>query len=167
MVNYKLYKNFLSHVECDILNNWILDNKDTSTFQDANMGGYRYTTRYTDPSNFTYPDLAYQIQKRIISVLELQDYILPPYKDGMVVSHALPKDTCYGHVDPDWYPNRVTLHCNVALTNFKGGEPFIGEEIINFCQNDLLSYPVSKINHGSNIILGEHPRNIWIFGFCI
>jgi hypothetical protein len=167
MNNYKKYNNFIENSECDQLNNWILTKKNTSIFQDANMNGYRSTTRYSEPSSFDFPKLAYEIQKKIISTFKFKDYTLPPYKDGMVASHALPKDTCYEHTDPIWIENKVTLHCNVALSNFKGGEPFIDGESIDFNKGDLLCYPVSLIPHGSKEVLGKNSRNIWIFGFCL
>lgn len=167
MNNYKIYKNFISDIECNELNSFISTYKSTPIFQDANMGGVRYTTRYTNPDFFSYPKLSYQIQKRIISILNLNSYKLPPYKDGMVVSHALPNDTCYEHKDPQWYPNTKTLHCNVALTSFQGGEPLIEGESVKLEKGDLLCYFVSEVNHGSDVILGSNPRNLWIFGFSI
>ena len=167
MNNYKVYKNFISDLECDELNHWILDNKDTPIFKDANMGGIRYTTRYTDPDSYLYPKVSYQIQERIISILNLVNYKLPPYKDGMVASHALPNDTCFPHLDPEWYPNKKTLHCNVALTHFNGGESQIENENIKLDRRDLLCYYVSEVKHGSTLILPPNYRNLWIFGFCV
>lgn len=168
MKNYKIYKNIVSEAECNILNKWILENKDTFIFQDAGMGGIRKTTRYTEYTQFKFPKLAYEIQERIQSILNLKNYILPPYKDGMVASYALPGDTCYNHKDPEWVPNKQTIHCNIALTNFSGGEPYIENEVItNFTQRDMLCYTVSKVSHGSQLITGSIPRNLWIFGFCV
>ena len=167
MKNYKVYKNFISDIECDELNSFISTYKSTSIFQDAKMDGNRITTRYSNPKSFSFPNLAYQIQKRIISVLHLTNFQYPPNKDGMVASHALSEDTCYEHKDPQWYPNTKTLHCNVALTSFQGGESLIEEKSVKLEKGDLLCYFVSEVNHGSSAILGSNPRNLWIFGFSI
>ena len=167
MDNYKVFKNFLSHSECDELSSWIFSKQNTFIFQSANMGGHRYTTRFTDPSSFSYPSLAYQIQERIISVLGLQNFNLPPYKDGMVASHAHPDDTCYEHLDPEWYSNKKTLHCNAVLNDFEGGEPYIENQSLKIQKRDLICYFVSEKKHGSRKVLGATPRNLWIFGFCI
>ena len=168
MKNYKIYKNIISNIECNILNNWILENKDTPIFKEVNMGGIRRSTRFTESDSFKFPKLAYELQERIISILNLKNFIFPPYKDGMVVSYALPGDTCYEHKDPQWDPNKKTIHCNIALTNFEGGEPYIENEIItNFNQRDMICYTVSEVNHGSQLITGNISRNLWIFGFCV
>ena len=47
MKNYNLIKNFILLKDCDYLSNWIIDNKDKDFFKNANMGGNRYTTRFS------------------------------------------------------------------------------------------------------------------------
>ncbi len=163
--NYKIYKNFVSIEECNILSNWIIENKDDTFFKDAKMKGKRLTTRYSD--NFVFPKLAYGIQNKIIKKLNLKNYYLANFKDGMVASYAEPGDTCYIHKDPVWVEDTITLHCNIKLSDHMGGSPIIEGKEINLNKGDMWLYPVSDVNHGSNIVKGISPRTLWIFGFSI
>ena len=31
----------------------------------------------------------------------------------------------------------------------------------------MWTYPVSNVNHGSDMVLGKEPRIMWVFGFSI
>ena len=163
--NYRIYNNFISIEECNYLSNWIIENKNNAFFKDANMNGKRLTTRYSD--NFYFPKLAYQIQNRVIKKLNLKDYYLSNFKDGMIASYAEPGDTCYIHRDPVWIENTITLHCNIKLSSNEGGNPIIEGEKINLKKGDMWVYPVSNVDHGSDIVLGDIPRTMWVFGFSI
>jgi hypothetical protein len=165
MKNYNLYKKFLTKEDCDILSNWILENKEKNFFKDANMGGKRRTTRYSN--NFSFPEKAYEVKNKIIEILKLNNFLLPNFKDGMIASYAEIGDTCYQHKDPIWKNNTETLHCNIKLSFNEGGDPIIENEKINLEKGDMWIYPVSKILHGSDLVTGTAPRTIWIFGFCI
>jgi hypothetical protein len=162
---YKIYKNFLNKKECDYLSNWIIDNKNNSFFKNANMGGIRFTTRYSD--DFIFPKKAYKIQKKIIKEFKLNNFLISNFKDGMVASYASPGDTCYDHKDPVWKENTITLHCNIKLSNNEGGNPIIANEKIYLEKGDMWSYPVSEVMHGSDLVTGTIPRTMWVFGFCI
>jgi hypothetical protein len=165
MKNYNLYKKFLVEKDCDILSNWILENKEKNFFKDANMGGKRCTTRYSN--DFLFPKKAYEIQNKIIEILKLHNFLLPDFKDGMVASYAEIGDTCYQHKDPIWKNNTETLHCNIKLSSNEGGDPIIENEKIDLEKGDMWIYPVSKILHGSSLVTGTVSRTVWIFGFCI
>ena len=165
MKKYKIFKNFINDEECNILSRWIINNKDNVFFKDANMKGKRLTTRYSD--NFIFPSLCYKIQDRIITTLKLENSHLANFKDGMVASYAEPGDTCYIHKDPIWKENTITLHSNIKLSNNKGGEPIIEGEKIRLNKKDMWTYPVSNVNHGSDMVLGKAPRIMWVFGFSI
>jgi len=162
---FKIYKNYLNEKDCNILSSWILNNKNKSFFKDAKMNGIRLTTRYSD--NFDFPETAYKIQNKIINTLKLKKYSLANFKDGMVASYAEPGDTCYIHKDPVWVENTITLHCNIKLSDHEGGSPIIKGKEINLNKRDMWLYPVSEVDHGSNLVKGSIPRTLWIFGFSI
>jgi hypothetical protein len=165
MKNYNLIKNFISLKDCDYLSNWIIDNKDKDFFKNANMGGDRYTTRYS--AFFEFPKKAYEIQEKIIKELKLNNFLLPDFKDGMVASYADIGDTCYLHKDPIWIDKTKTLHCNIKLSNNEGGNPIIANEKICLEKGDMWAYPVSEVMHGSDLVTGAIPRTMWVYGFCI
>jgi hypothetical protein len=164
-MKYYILKKYLNFQICDELANWIVENKNKPFFEDANMDGKRLTTRYS--KEFEFPMKAYEIQKKVIETLKIKNYSLVNFKDGMVADFADIGDTCYKHTDRVWKEGTITLHCNIKLTDCKGGEPFVEEEEIIFEKGDLLIYPVSVVEHGSKLVSGTMPRLIWTFGFSI
>ena len=146
-MEYKIIRNFVSQEEQTDLIQWIINNKDSSwLFKDANMDGNRVTTRYS--KDFSFPEVAYSIQKRIINRLKFKDFKLPKYHHGIVASYAGENDTVFEHTDPQWYPPLDTLHCNLMLQKpIEGGKPIIEKEEINLIERDLLCYYVSEVNH--------------------
>lgn len=166
-MNYKIIKDFISKEEQDELIQWIMNNKDDSNlFKDARMRGNRITTRYSN--NFSFPDIVFEIQKRIISKLKFNDYKLPKFHHGIVASYAGENDTVFEHLDPQWHPPYETLHCNLMLQKpYEGGKPIINKVNIDLDERDLWCYYVSKTPHGSSEIIGNRPRLMYVFGFCI
>lgn len=159
--NYKLYKNFIQNIDVKILSKWIDDNK--HFFQDAGMGGNRITSRFL--KNITYPEVAYKLKNKIEKKLKLKEF------NNMAASCAYPGDHCYLHRDPVCKEGYHTLHCNIFLSNVEGGEAFIQktpveEDIIKFTKSNMLCYKVSKIYHGSKLLIkGE--RKMWIYSFSV
>jgi len=171
-MDHKIVKDFATKEEQEELINWILNNKDSSwLFTDAGMGGNRITTRYS--TEFSFPETAYIIRKRIkkylINELKLiDDFKIPKFQDGIVASYAGENDTVYEHKDPQWYPSYETLHCNLMLQkSLKGGEPVINKKRIELRERDLWCYYVSKIKHGAAKVIGNKPRLMFVFGFCV
>ena len=163
----KIYNDFITDQECEILNTWILENKNKSFFKDAGMEGNRITTRYSNENEIIYPQTAFEIKNKIICKLNLQNYKKTPYPYGMIASCAFKGDTCYKHLDPQWHEGYTTLHCNVKLSDSLNGNLIIQNETVEVKKKDLWIYEVSKINHGSDEVKGEIPRTMWIFGFCV
>jgi|TARA_Y100000992_G_scaffold286773_1_gene238966 hypothetical protein len=159
---YKVYKSFISKEDCDLLNEWVLENK--IKFSEGRMKGMRLTSRYSFDIEF--PKKAYEIRDEIIKKLNFTNYSFPPYKDGMVSSFAAPGDTCYLHKDPVWETGTTTIHCNILLSDSEGGEPLIENDKLDLKKGDLWMYPVSEVKHGADLVKGEIPRTLWIFGFC-
>ena len=93
-MEYKIIKNFVSQEEQTNLIHWIINNKNSSwLFKDANMKGNRVTTRYS--KDFSFPEVAYSIQKRIINQLKFKDFKLPKYHHGIVASCAGENDSVF------------------------------------------------------------------------
>jgi hypothetical protein len=180
----KVYSNtirkFCSEYEKKILNNWTLSHYEDPYFQDANMDlentGTRLTTRFSDEheiSKFShmvkYPNEAYDVKSRIIDYFKLQNYPHPQtFKNGIVNGIGFSGGSICDHIDPIYYENTHTLHCNIVTQNSEIGGVTIIEEIehkVNDC--DLLYYIVSKHNHKVTKIEGSKHRILWVFGFCI
>ena len=164
--------NFISKENSKILSNWILDNSHKSFFKNANMGGNRKTTRYSTDENFSYPEEALNVRKKIIDTFNLNknemDNIYPPFKNGIVASFAEDNDTCYEHIDPVWVENYETLHCNIITqAPDQGGELIINKNKYIMKENELFCYQVSKNNHEVLKIKSKKPRLMWVFGFCV
>ena len=166
-MEYKIIKNFVSKKEQKKLIDWIINNRNTpGLFSDANMNGNRITTRYS--KDFSFPDTAYKIQKRIITKLKFKEFKLPKYQHGIVASYAGKNDAIYEHRDPQWHPPYETLHCNLMLQKpIEGGKPIINKEAIDLDERDLWCYYVSKVPHASSKVMGSRARLMYVFGFCI
>ena len=170
-MDYRIIEKFVSEEEQSELTNWILNNKNEKwLFKDAGMEGNRITTRYS--SDFSFPQTAYNIRKRIkeylVNKFKFSDFKMPKFHDGIVASYAGEKDFVYEHKDPQWYPNYETLHCNLMLQkSLEGGEPIINKKSIKLNERDIWCYYVSKVKHGAAKVLGSKPRLMFVFGFCV
>lgn len=129
------------------------------------MNGNRMTTRYS--TNFSFPVTASRVQSHVIGFLGLSEYIIAPFNQGMIADIALPGDTCYMHTDRVWKEGFITMHCNIYLSNFTGGEAIVENTVIKLSRGDMLVYPVSIVNHGSLKVQPPDARLLWTFGFCI
>ena len=173
MMNVRIIKNFIKKSDLDILNNWTLSNYKSSFFNDANMGipHTRLTTRYYNQENdFTYPKLAYDIKNKIIKKLDINDKYLPPSigKDSIVNGIGFESGNIYNHIDPIWFPNTYTIHCNIISQKcLKGGVTVIEYIEYDINEGDLLIYNVSHLIHRVTTIEGKKPRILWVFGFSI
>jgi len=157
----KLYKDFINEKEINDLCQWIDNNK--KHFVDANMGGNRITTRFSN--DMKYPEACYSIKNRIEKELNVTGL------NYMAASLAYPGDHCYLHKDPAGADGKEVLHCNLFLSTVDGGEAYIQktpteEHIIPFTKGTMLCYYVSKIYHGSKI-LKKGERKMWVYSFSI
>ena len=163
--------NFITEEERDELNKWCLDNyQNSKLFQDSDNGpkNTRLTTRYTHRDDLMFPDVSYKIRNRIINHLEIKDSLLPGFADGIVCGIGFNSGDIYKHTDPVWYPNTITLHCNIISQKPKsGGITIIDDVEYETNETDLLCYPVSELPHSVSIIQGDTERILWVFGFCV
>lgn len=161
-------KQFVTDAESLALSSWIYANKDSKLFSDANMGGKRVTTRFSEFDRCSYPQEAYDIQSRLFEECNLLGSLLAPYPDGMVASYAYPGDHCYKHLDPEFFYDHVTFHCNVVVSEPESGATLnIGGVDYAMPKNDVVCYPVSKVPHSVGVVEGKLPRLMWVFGFCV
>lgn len=171
-MNLLRFSNFISREEAREMSSWVLSNKENNFFTDANMGGVRLTTRYSNYNSFEYPSVVLNIRKKIIDKFALYEEenfnIRPPFKNGIVASCASPGDTCYEHIDPVWHQGFNTLHCNVITQSpNKGGDLILDGVIEQMLELELCCYLVSKNPHSTTLVEGNKERIMWVFGFCI
>jgi len=172
-MNVKIIKDFIKKSDLKILNDWTLNNYKKSFFNDANMGDLntRLTTRYYDGKNyFEYPKLAYKIKNKIIEELDINGgYLSPPVgKDSIVNGIGFEGGDIYNHIDPIWFPNTYTIHCNIiSQKSIVGGTTIIEDIDYDIDEGDLLIYNVSNLIHRVTMIEGKRPRILWVFGFSV
>jgi len=163
----RVIKNFIDEYTIEQLNKWTMGNYTNEFFKDANMGipGTRLTTRYSH--NFEFPHIAYKIKEKIISTLGIK-FQEPDYKDGMVNGIGFEGGSIFEHIDPVWYPDTYTVHCNIiSQKSTSGGITYIEGVPYETDPADLLIYPVSSLSHYVDEIKGSIPRILWVFGFSV
>jgi hypothetical protein len=178
----KFIKNFLDQHELYCLNNWTLENYSGPFFVDPKMNDdisqTRFTTRHPrlredsyKNQKVNYPKEVYDVQKRLIKTLKLKhSHIAPPqcFDDGICTTLAFSPGSCSRHVDPIYYNNTYTLHCNFITQNpEEGGITFIEGKGYKFAEKDAILYLSSHMEHEVSECFGNIPRILWVFGFCI
>lgn len=194
----KAYKNFISEEEKNILNTWTLSNYKKNYFIDPKMDSRKLqntklTTRFANPlvnygnplldssshdhinfvvssnPNFVYPQVAYDIQKRIALTFEFEDFGLSPVgKDGIVSEISFEGGTVHPHIDPVWFDGTQTVHFNfITQKPLSGGITYIENQPWEVEETDLLSYIVSKAEHKVDEIIGTKERILWVFSFML
>lgn len=176
----KIIKDFLSEEEVNDLNVWALNNYRGPFFvpptdMDSGYAKYRPTRLTTRGFGLTnapleYPEVAYQIQKRIKNLFEIEDYLYPPpYFNGIVCGVCLRGGYIDTHIDPIFYDDTETVHCIFKTQKPDSGGNTIIEnlEFDKINDRDMLIAVVSKQKHGASRIVGNKPRVLWYFGFCL
>jgi len=178
----KVIKNFADKFEIGILNWWAIDNyrKNPHQYNDAGMDpkhpGSRFTTRLKQWENYynlnieiEYPQTVYTIQERILWRLKLRNFRLPPpFYEGIVNGIGFGEGSIIEHIDPVYYPDTVTIHCNMITRKAdSGGVTIIGGVEYDIEPGDLLCYPVSETKHKVTLTKGDTNRILWVFGFCL
>lgn len=173
-----IVKNFLNSKEVEDLNNWTTSNYPSPFFEDAFMGiaGTQYTTRYwgkygEDQSLMVYPDIAYDIQNRIIDHFQFKDIKYPPFKDGISNYIYFENASIMTHVDGRWHRGYYTVHCNVITQKSEvGGLTKIKQDSWldwDVEPGDMLCYPVTELRHYVTKCMGNTPRIMWSWAYCM
>ena len=90
------------------------------------------------------------------------------HKGGMHVDAVKKNSRSFEHIDPVYYPDTVTMHCNIITRKAdSGGVTIIGGVEYDIEPGDLLCYPVSEIKHKVTLTKGNTNRILWVFGFCL
>lgn len=194
----KAYKDFITQEEKNVLNQWTLSNFKHNYFIDPKMDSNhlektKLTTRFANPlvnygnpplnssshdhinfivysnPNFTYPKVAYDIQKRIALTFEFEDFGLSPVgKDGIISEISFEGGTVHPHIDPIWFEGTQTVHFNIISQKpISGGITHIENDPWEVEETDLLSYIVSKAEHKVDEIVGKKERILWVFSFML
>lgn len=178
----KLIKNFVDKSDLNHLNLWSLSNfkKNIHQYSDACMDEYLEETRFTtrlknevdhkkENIKIDYPSVAYKIQDKVINQLGLHGVKTPPsFVDGIVNGIGFEGGSICEHIDPVYYNNTHTLHCNVISQKSNSGGVTIIENVqYDVDEGDLLCYIVSKHRHEVTKTSGSKLRILWVFGFCV
>tara|TARA_Y100000004_G_C8956302_1_gene431038 strand:+ start:2450 stop:3064 length:615 start_codon:yes stop_codon:yes gene_type:complete len=178
----KVVKNFISNEEVKSLNQWTLKNYRNRYFINPKMDTYekqtRFSTRQICDSGYPkfnddikYPKESYEIQKRLLEYLKLpNESIAPPpsFTDGISSCISFSPGYCHSHKDPIWVLDTFTLHCNFITQKPRSGGYFIANNRkYDIDVGDMLMYITSHTYHGASDVMGDIPRIIWSFGFCI
>lgn len=178
----KVIKKFISNQEIDLLNLWSINNfeKNRHQYHDPHMDDYHEETRFTtrlgnseDHSKkeyqINYPQVAFDIQDRIIDLFRMDGVKTPPsYFNGIVNGIGFENGSICKHVDPTYYEGTETMHCNIITQKAESGGVTIIENVeYDIDEGDLLCYIVSKQYHEVTQTTGKRNRILWVFGFCI
>jgi hypothetical protein len=182
-LNYiKVIKNFLSNNEVNSLNEWTLNNFKSEIFIDPKMNHdneqTRYTTRHTylrkdnDSSvQVKYPKESYIVQNKILKYLNLSSKNIAPlpyFFDGISTTISFSPGGCVKHIDPIYYSNTYTLHCNFITQYPKdGGVTIIDDKYYKTNSNDMLMYITSHAPHACSPGKGDIPRILWVYAMVI
>lgn len=170
-MNVKIFKNFLTKEECNVLNEITKQGiEDGWIYKGFQKPNFNYSLRYTSRmhmGNHEYPDFVKSISNKIRSFLKIDSYplILGHGKDGVVVSITFKGGSVYKHKDPRSDDDLITYRCNILTqANEDGCELYVGGEKININVGDLHCYMASEIEHYVTEAKGETPRIMWMFG---
>jgi hypothetical protein len=178
----KIEPDFITEEEAKILSNWTLSHYKEPYFMNPKMNNDKVQTRFTtrhaysrteEYKNFQvkYPKEVYEIQKRIFKYLNLTENNIipfPSFTDGIVTTIGFSPGSCISHKDPVYYQNTYTLHCNFCTQNPEsGGITILEGKEYSFEHKDMIMYVASHVEHEVTECVGNIPRVLWVFGFCI
>lgn len=182
-LNYvKVVKNFLSNDELIGLNDWTLNNFKSEIFIDPKMNHDNEQTRYTTRHAYlrknknlsvqvNYPKESYIVQDKILKYLNLSSKNIAPspyFVDGISTTISFSPGGCVEHIDPIYYSNTYTLHCNF-ITQYPedGGVTIIDDKHYKTNTNDMLMYITSHVPHACSPGKGDVPRILWVYEMVI
>ena len=167
----KIYRNFFSKEECEILNNVAKEGVNEGWINKGvqdNKAGYdkRFTSRM-HMAKQDYPQVVIDMSDRIRNFVGIDDFPLIEGhgKNGVVVSYTMKNGSVYKHTDPRSDEGLPTYRCNVLTqANEDGCDLYVGDKKIDIKVGDLHCYMVSELEHYVTEAKGETPRIMWMFG---
>ena len=180
-MNVKIYKNFLSQEECNMLNKITLDIVDkkltnTTVEKDTVINGvpqrvYGYTKRLSTRGMMgtgkDYPEFVYEISKKIRTFLNIDAF---PHIEGhgikgIITSITYPGGSLYEHKDGRGSYNLPTYRCNVLTQKAEEGcDLYVDGNKVDIDVGDLHCYMASEFPHYATEVKGKIPRIMWMFG---
>jgi hypothetical protein len=166
----KIYKNFLSKEECEVLNEVAKDGLGKWLGKGVTTGSVFVDKRYTSRvymQEYEYPQIVRNISNRIRTFLNIDSFPLIDGhgKDGVVVSYTMQGGDVYRHKDPRSDDGLPTYRCNVLTqANEEGCELYVDDKKIDIEVGDLHCYMVSELYHYVTEAKGKTPRIMWMFG---
>jgi hypothetical protein len=176
MAEVRIIKKYVTSDVLNELNSWTLNNYKHHFFSETinmNSGGTRYTTRQCVNRNrdwlFDYPNVVYDLQKRICNDFCIENELVAPIgKNGIVTGIGFENDYIKEHIDPIWVENTETVHFNIISQKSNvGGVTIIENEPYDIDEGDLLVINVSKHKHKVTKTFGNIPRILYVFGFSL
>ena len=171
-MNVKVYKNFLSNDECQMLsnialantNNWFGFGLSHNAFIDT-----RLTTRlYME--NKTYTQEVLDVSKKVREFVGVDKFplIYDHGSDGVVVSITYQNGDVPIHKDPKSADELPAYRCNILTqTNEDGAELYVDDKKIDIKTGDLHCYMASELSHFVTTAKGKTPRIMYMFGAYI
>ena len=169
-MRFSRHENFITEEERLELLNWmktsnklvpgIVDDEERS--RDNN----RLTTRLSKVV-IKYPDVAYNIQKRIMELhgFKSSDIERVANDSGMIAVRTLPGGSTFEHID-EQVGKRPAVRCNILLQESdEGGELYIEDKFFPIKEKELHCYSATKWKHRVGEVKGDKSRYIWLFGF--
>ena len=163
---------YLSDEECDVLANWTLDAAKNGQLQrgrlylDPKSVPLRLTTRYDRAHTLKTPQLALDIQKRLVEKFPRLKGLRPCMDqgiDGIITNVTLPGGRVAVHIDPsDTATNNHLVRVNIMVTDYEGGDMEFDGKVYHLRKGDLIFFCPTKVEHEVfPVILGE--RVLWMW----
>ena len=161
-------KKIISHSECEILNNWVMDNCEKSIFQTGRVANNRRTTRFTQNIKYNYPNIIDNIIVRLKEKYGLNDFeMIEQGNNGVICAISGIGSELKTHIDPN-YGNTESLHFIIQSSKAEHGGNLIIKDIkYEVNEGDCLSFFASALEHHTDTVKGKRKRIVWIFGFKI
>jgi hypothetical protein len=167
----KIYKNFLSKEECEVLNKVAIQGVNEGWIdkgvQDYKTGYDKRLTSRMHMGKAEYPQIVRDISTRVRKFVKVDLFpIIDGHgKDGVVVSYTVQDGAVYKHKDPRSNDGLPTYRCNILTqANEDGCNLYVDGQKIDIEVGDLHCYLVSELQHYVTEAKGETPRIMWMFG---
>ena len=164
----KILPAILTRNQCNLLNNWVLNNYTTDIFQTGKVANNRRTTRFTKNVEYQYPTLIVETFHKIKEKLKLLNCEnIPQGNDGIICAISFNESKLENHVDPK-YDNTESLHLIIQTASGEiGGDLIINDIIYKLNDGDCVYFLASKYPHKTNRLLSTTHRIVWINGVKI
>lgn len=169
-MSVKIYKNFFSPDECQLLSECALSNTNNWFGKGITFGSKtiekRVTTRmYMRGGEYTSEVITASNKVREFLGIDNFPIIDGHGSDGVVISITYQGGDVYPHKDPRSAAGLPTYRCNILTqANEEGAELYVNGKKIDVGVGDLHCYMVSELEHRVTEAKGPTPRILYMFG---